>query len=137
MTSKVRKIKIKNELLGILLSKSFDKEGVNFITPNELTLQLGIHNRKKGEESKAHKHIPIPKLTNVPILEVFFIEKGKVRLNFFDDNWKKIKSIVLKRGDIFINTTTKAHSLEYLTKTKMIEVKQGPYRSKKEDKIFK
>lgn len=91
--------------MGIFVPNGLKINKIQFVTPENLTLQLGIHNRKKGEQSKAHRHLPIPILKDVPILEAFFVESGKVRINFFDKRWKKIRSILLKKGDIFVNTS--------------------------------
>lgn len=137
MTNSIRKIKFGKKLLGIVIRRGYTKSGVYFPTPENLTLQVGVHNRRKGDEAKPHRHLVIQKLVNVPILEVFFVVRGKMRVNFFDNKWKKIKSVLLKSGDVFVNTTTSPHSVKFLTKTKMIEVKQGPYFGKQKDKILK
>ena len=127
-------VKANNELLAIVVKNTYSDKGINFLTPEELTLQFGIHNRESKEQSKPHKHFIIPELFDTPILEVFHIVKGKVKVTFFDDKANVLNSVILETGDSLINTGVNTHSVDYLEKTKMIEVKQGPYRGKEQDK---
>ncbi|MBI2542863.1 MAG: hypothetical protein HYW24_01635 [Candidatus Aenigmarchaeota archaeon] len=133
----VEHIKANDELLAIVVRSGYDDKGINFITPQDLVLQFGMHNREAGEESKAHKHFNIPELSDIPVLEVFYIIEGKAKVNFFDDDSNVLKSVVLERGDSLINTGTRTHSVDYMEKTKMLEIKQGPYRGKEKDKSIR
>ena len=132
---KIEYVKFNDELLAIVIRRAYDEKGINFLTPLDLTLQFGIHNRESGEQSKPHKHFIIPQLTNIPILEVFYIVEGKAKVTFFDDNSKVLGSVLLEMGDSLINTGIRTHSVDYIGKTKMIEIKQGPYMGKDKDKI--
>ena len=131
---KIDYLKFNDELLAIVVRSTYDEKGVNFLTPLDLTLQFGIHNRESGEQSKAHKHFIIPQLTNTPILEVFYIVGGKANVTFFDDDSKVLGSVLLETGDSLINTGIRTHSVDYIGKTKMIEIKQGPYMGRDKDK---
>lgn len=131
----IERVEVNGELLAIVVRNTYDEKGINFLTPDDLTLQFGIHNRESGEQSKAHKHFIIPELSNIPILEVFHIAEGKAKVTFFDDNVKELSSVILVAGDSLVNTGLRMHSVDYIEKTKMIEIKQGPYRGKETDKI--
>ena len=45
----IEKIKQDGELLAIVVRKSISTP-LNFVTPDEFPIQLGFHNRKKGEQ---------------------------------------------------------------------------------------
>ncbi len=131
----IERVEVNGELLAIVVRNSYNVMGINFLTPDDLTLQFGIHNRESGEQSKAHKHFVIPELSDIPILEVFHIVEGKAKVTFFDDNTKELSNVILNVGDSLINTGLRMHSVDYMEKTKMIEIKQGPYRGKEKDKM--
>ena len=54
------------------------------------------------------------------------IKKGKLRVDFYDDNQTYIKSHILESGDVIL-LATGGHGFEVLEEVEMIEVKQGPY----------
>jgi len=58
--------------------------------------------------------------------EVLFIKKGKVRVDFYDDERNYLKSIILEEGDVIL-LAHGGHGFEMLEETEIIEVKQGPY----------
>ncbi len=135
LNENVKYIKFNDELLAILVKNTYSEKGINFLTPENLTLQFGMHIRENDEQSKPHKHFIIKEMFNVPILEVFHIIEGKVKVSFFDENSRILNSVILEKGDSLINTGLRMHSVDYLEKTKMLEIKQGPYRGKEMDKI--
>ena len=129
----IEKIEKDNQLLAIIIRKELDDK-LNFITPDESTMQIGIQNRKKGEEILPHKHKPIPELKNIPVHETFHIIQGKAQVSIFDSNKQLEKQVILNPGDtIFLST---GHSITFLEDTKMLEVKQGPYRGKETEKEY-
>ncbi|MEK6943388.1 MAG: hypothetical protein AABX00_04970 [Nanoarchaeota archaeon] len=131
--NKTEKINSKNGLLAIIIRKGYGTEGVNFVSPDNFPLQLGMHLRKKGDFIKPHKHVPFDKLLNIPVQEFIYVESGRVQINIFEGN-KKIKKVSLSGGDMILLNC--AHDLKCVEKTKMIEIKQGPYRGKQEEKRF-
>jgi len=58
--------------------------------------------------------------------EVLFVKKGKVRVDFYDENKNYLKSTILETGDIIL-LAHGGHGFEMLEDTEIIEVKQGPY----------
>lgn len=118
--------------IAIVVKKDFKKDGVNFVSKQDFPLQLGISNYTKGEEIKAHFHIEKGIRIN-KIQEVVHIESGRTVVNLYDLNGKKFKSVELSDGDT-IFFVDGGHGFEMLEDTKIIEVKQGPYFGKDEDK---
>jgi len=64
------------------------------------------------------------------------IEKGKVKIKFFDHNNSDIKKDkILNKGDIII-LFQGGHGFKILEETQIIEIKQGPYVEGKDKKII-
>ena len=129
----IEKIEKDNELLAIIVRRSI-QDPLNFVTPDEFPIQLGFHNRKKGEEVSAHSHRPIEELKNLPAHEMFHVIQGKVQFNIFDNKKELTKQVILEDGDTIFSTS--GHSVVFLEDSKVLEVKQGPYRGKEEEKEF-
>lgn len=128
----IEKIDYNNKLLAIIIRHDFEKEGVHFFTPNEFSQQVAYMQRPKGEKIQAHKHKEIPRTIN-KTQEVLFIRKGRLKVNFYDDNQNYFKSTILNTGDTIL-LADGGHGFEMLEKTEFIEVKQGPYLEE-DDKI--
>jgi len=99
---------------------------VHFYVENEHSLQVGKQRRVKGEVIKPHRHIPVKVTREETLQEVLYIEKGKVKITFYSDQWEEIDSRILNVGDM-IMLISGGHGFEILEETVMIEVKQGPY----------
>ena len=119
-------------IIAIVARRDFGKDGVNFVSKEDFPLQLGISGYKKGATIKAHFHIEKEIKIN-KIQEVVHIESGRTRVNLYDLNGKKFKSVELSDDDTILFVDG-GHGFEMLGDTKIIEVKQGPYFGKDEDK---
>ncbi len=109
---------------------------VSFATPEHFPLQVGLHSRAKGEIVSAHFHNPFPELRNFQVQEFFYLKSGKVKIDLYDEqeNDAKISEIIAEEGDtILLNT---GHGITFIENTELIELKQGPYRGKEEEKRF-
>ena len=120
------------KIIAIAVKKGFGKDGVNFISKEDFPLQLGISSYKKGDIIKAHFHIKKAIKIN-KIQEVVHIESGSAMVNLYDLNGKKIKSVGLSDDDTILFVDG-GHGFEILEDTKIIEVKQGPYSGRDNDK---
>lgn len=129
--SKIEYIKKGEEILAIIIGSRDSNNCLEFPTPNEFPLQLGLHNRPKGEYIKAHTHMPFKNL-NIESQEIFVVEKGKLLIELYHGKTKHTGVILTKGNVILLNC---GHSIKFLEDTKMIEVKQGPYRQKEYEKI--
>ena len=130
----VEKIEHNENIIAIVIRKNFNREGLTFVTKDESGLQLGVHIQDKGFEVKPHKHLPFDELKNLKVQELFYVEKGKIKVRLYDDEGKQIKEIEGNAGDVII--VNSGHDLLCLEDSKFIEIKQGPYRGKKEKKYF-
>ena len=137
MKNSIIEIKYKNNLYALIIKKNrkFIKKGVDFITKDQDLLQLGFLNLNKDYKIKSHIHLKKPRIINY-CTEVLLIEKGKVKIKFYDHKNKDIKKDkTLKNGDIII-LFKGGHGFKILEKTKIIEIKQGPYIEGKDKKII-
>jgi len=58
--------------------------------------------------------------------EVLFIKRGEVRVDFYDNNQKYLRSTILNTGDVIL-LADGGHGFEMIHDSEIIEVKQGPY----------
>ncbi len=130
----VKKITHNNQLLAIIISSSYKEEGIHFFTPDEFSQQLAFMKHPQGKKIQAHMHNSVPREVEYT-QEVLFIRKGKLRVDFFDNEKKYLESYILKTGDVIL-LAHGGHGFEILEETEMIEVKQGPYAGDKDKTRF-
>lgn len=114
-----------DQLYSVILKAEYEKEGIEFFTPNEFSQQLAYMKREKGYVIPPHVHNKVQRdvfLTK----ETIFVRKGKVRIDFYDDDKNYLESRILKTGDVVL-LAYGGHGFKMLEPTEMIEVKQGPY----------
>ena len=128
----IEKIEWESKLFALILRQNYEPEGVNFVTSEDNPLQLGILKHRQGSRIKPHTHKNSPKSIN-EIQEVLHIEYGKVEAEFYESVGKKVGSAVLNSGDTIL-LLSGGHGFNILEDSKIIEVKQGPYRGIDEDK---
>ena len=128
MRKSIVEIKYKKKLYAIIIKRErkFVKKGVDFVTRPKDLIQLGFLNHNKSYHIKPHLHLKKPRIINY-CTEVLLIEKGKVKIIFYNSNKKNIhKDKILKKGDIII-LFQGGHGFKIMDKTQIIEIKQGPY----------
>ena len=120
-------IRIENKgiLYAIIIDASYSKPGVNFITPNESSLQIGFLSQPKGKTIKAHYHKRTTR-TLYYTNEVIILKQGKLRVDFYDNKKEYLESYILKAGDVML-LESGGHGFVALEDIEMVEVKQGPY----------
>lgn len=114
-----------NHLLALIVSHKFNEPGVHFFTEDDLSQQLAYMKHPQGKIIKPHVHNPIPREVHYT-QEVLFIKKGKLRVDFYNDEQECLKSRVLEMGDVIL-LIQGGHGFEVLEDVEMFEVKQGPY----------
>jgi hypothetical protein len=129
----VEEIKQGAKLLAIVVRGSFNEDGCTFVSPNEFPFQLGLHKRKAGEHTKPHKHLPFEELKNIDVQELLYIESGSIRVDIYSNDDKFFSVDIAPKDMILLNC---AHEVTFLEETKMIELKQGPYRGKDVEKEY-
>jgi len=118
-------ITYKGQLFGIIISHRFNEPGIHFFTENQLSQQLAYMKHPAGKLIEPHVHNPVPREVHYT-QEVLFIKKGKIRVDFYNNDQVYVESRTLETGDTIL-LATGGHGFEMLEETEMIEVKQGPY----------
>ncbi len=127
-------IENKGSLLALIVSRDFSKPGIQFFTPSHLSQQLAYMQHPVGKIIEPHKHNPVPREVHYT-QEVLFIKRGKLRVDFYDEDRNYLESHILEAGDVIL-LATGGHGFEVLKEIEMIEVKQGPYAGDKDKTRF-
>jgi len=130
----IETIRHNDELLAIIVSKNYRKDGISFITPNDFTLQLGYFNHPAAYEIKPHIHHPVQRET-AGTQEVLIIQKGAIRIDFYSNDKWYLESRELSEGDVIL-LISGGHGMTVLEPLSMIEVKNGPYRPEEDKDKF-
>jgi mannose-6-phosphate isomerase-like protein (cupin superfamily) len=110
---------------AMIIRSSFTADGVNFFTPNDFSQQLAYMRHPAGRIIDAHVHNPVPREVHYT-LEVLFIRRGRLRVDFYDRERNYLESRELAQGDVIL-LAEGGHGFEVIEEVEMIEVKQGPY----------
>jgi mannose-6-phosphate isomerase-like protein (cupin superfamily) len=122
----------RGEIFAMILPRSFNRPGVSFFTPAHFSQQLAYIQHSGGHVIQPHIHQPVERqvtFTN----EVLLLRKGRMRVDFYDDEQQYLASYLLSAGDVIL-LIRGGHGFEILEDAEMIEVKQGPYAEEK-DKV--
>jgi hypothetical protein len=130
---KVENIEKDGRILAIVLRSSKPDSVVEFITPAEFSLQLGVHIRKEGDYVKAHEHTEFDNPKKSSVQDILIVKKGKISVGLYYQD-RLFRDVILSQEDAIIIST--GHNVKFLEDTEMIEIKQGPYRGKEVEKKF-
>ena len=122
----IKKIEYNSDLLAIVISNNHKANGVEFITPNEFSLQMASMGFAKGHKITPHYHINDSEKRHIHYQEVLFIKSGSLEVNFFDDSQNFLLSHNLNTGDTILFVSG-GHSFEFTKDTQLIEIKTGPF----------
>lgn len=128
----IEHIKDGEETLAIIIRGSLSEPGLHFVTPNDYNLQLGVHIRPAGESIPPHVHKEIKGLLNIPIQEFLYVERGRIKIDLYGNDDKYHSTAELGPNDAIL--LLKGHGIEFMEEVKLVEIKQGPYYSKEQDK---
>jgi len=124
----------KEVLIALIIKNTYTFEGTEFFTPNSFSQQLAYMSHPKGKIIDAHVHNHNIREI-VYTQEVLFIRKGKLRVDFYDDDKNYLESRVLEQGDVIL-LASGGHGFEVIEDLEMIEVKQGPFSGDKDKTRF-
>jgi mannose-6-phosphate isomerase-like protein (cupin superfamily) len=130
----IEEIKHNNQILAIIITHKYNEAGINFFTPDDFSQQLAFMKHPKGKEIAPHRHNPVSREV-LYTKEVLFIRKGKLQVDFFDDNENYLESRILEAGDVIL-LAQGGHGFKVLEELEMIEVKQGPYAGNEDKTRF-
>lgn len=114
-----------DKILATIFSKNVKTESINFLTPDDFDLQVGLIQHKNGKQVPLHFHNRIKRETD-SMNEILYIEKGQVDVIITDQSWSVKKEITLTGGDM-IMFIDGGHSVYCHPDARIWEIKQGPY----------
>jgi len=123
-----------NQLLSIILRHNYHEPGISFFTPEGFSQQLAFMRHPPGKSIPPHIHNPVPREVQ-HTQEVLLLKKGRLRVDFYDQQQNYLESRVLEAGDVIL-LAAGGHGFEALEEIEMIEVKQGPYAGEKDKTRF-
>ncbi len=121
----IQQITHREKLLSIIIRRNFEKNGIEFFTPDDFSQQLAYMKRPKNYVIAPHVHNLVAREVQMT-QEVLLIKSGRVRVDFYDNEKNYLESSVLQAGDVIL-LADGGHGFEMLEESEMIEVKQGPY----------
>ncbi len=114
-----------------IVEKMKDLETI-ILSPDDWGLQLRILSRNKGYSVKPYVHFRKKDMDIAS--EILIVIEGCIRVSLYDSYGVYIGSEIIKRGMGIIMKCP--HAVEYLELSKVLEVKEGPYPGKGNDKVF-
>jgi mannose-6-phosphate isomerase-like protein (cupin superfamily) len=130
----IQEITHAGELLALIISNKFCEPGIHFFTPGNLSQQLAYMRHPAGKVIQPHVHNTVPREVSYT-QEVLFLRKGKLRVDFYNEQQNYLESHVLEAGDVIL-LVTGGHGFEVLEEIEMFEVKQGPYVGERDKTRF-
>lgn len=121
----IENITHEDKVIAIIIYNEYVQEGIQFISPENFSLQVGYMNRPKDYKVIPHIHNPVRRNT-VGTQEVLFIKKGKIRIDFYSYEQDYLDSRILSEGDAILLVGA-GHGIDVLEPAIIIEVKNGPF----------
>ena len=120
-------------LYAIIHRKDDWNRGLDFITPDDASIQAGTFWYEAGKRCKAHRHLKNERTIDYT-QECNIVISGSMAATIYDNNAQEIGTELLRAGDMIV-VLTGAHGYEILEDgTRVIECKNGPFVSVGKDK---
>ena len=131
---KIKEIKSDNQFIAFIIPRNYHDDGIQFITSPEFSLQLGLINKIKNSKVERHIH-PSYERTIRQTMEFIILRKGKLSIDFYDNNKKYLESCNVLTGDSVLFASG-GHSINFLEKSEIIELRVGPYNENYDKEFF-
>lgn len=126
-------IKNDGKIISIIYRDSDWVKGLNFITPDELFVQVGSWWYDKGRKLDSHIHKEFDRVAN-RTQETIYVKQGSVKVLLFSEKEVFFEEYILYQGDLAVFCYG-GHGYEILEDdTQIIESKNGPFISVDQDK---
>jgi len=125
MTSPIEEVMVDGYVAAIIVRNEFRPDGIQFVTPDDYSQQLGYMRRPAGYVIQPHIHLQVDRQASFT-QEVLYMRKGCVRVDFYREDESYVDSREISTGDVIL-LSTGGHGFEMLEESELIEVKQGPY----------
>ena len=121
-------VKIENEgqLISIIYRNEDWVKGLNFITPDEMFVQVGSWWYDKGKKLDSHIHNDFDRIAT-RTQESVYVRRGSMKVLLFTEKMEFLQEYVLYEGDLAVFAYG-GHGYEILENdTQIIESKNGPF----------
>lgn len=130
----LEKVVSSDVIYAIIVRNSFRADGISFFTPESFSQQLAYMKHPVGKIIEPHVHNPVQREVFYT-QEVLFLKRGRLRVDFYDEDRNYLESRTLEAGDVIL-LASGGHGFEALEEIEMIEVKQGPYAGESDKTRF-
>jgi hypothetical protein len=120
--------------LAYIIRSSMSPEQTIFLTPPELSFQVGFVVYPAGGEIARHMHRPLSRRI-VGTSEVLVVKAGRCEIDVFDGERQLVATRELRTGDVMLMVGG-GHGFRMLEDTTLLEIKQGPYTGLDEKERF-
>ena len=122
----MKKIENKGKIIAIIYKDDDWVEGLNFITPGSLFVQVGSWWYQKGKKLESHIHNEFDRVST-RTQEMTYVKSGSMKVTLYDEEMQYFDEFILMEGDLAVFAYG-GHGYEILEdNTKIIESKNGPY----------
>ncbi len=126
-------IKHNGKIISIIYRDKDWVEGLNFITPEELFIQVGSWFYPKGKKLASHIHQTVPRIAD-RTQEMTYVKRGSMRVLLYDEDKNYLQDYILYEGDLAVFAYG-GHGYEILEDgTQIVEAKNGPFTDVDKDK---
>ncbi len=130
---KIQKIEHNGQIISIIYRDEDWVEGLNFITPNDLFVQVGSWWYNKGKILEKHVHNEFDRVVG-RTQECVYVRRGSMRVTVYTEKLEILETFDLNEGDLAVFAYG-GHGYEILeNNTQIIESKNGPFVDVKTDK---
>ena len=120
--------------LAYIIRRELTPDSTTFLTPSEMSQQLGFVVYPAGGEIKPHLHRSIER--NIRgTSEVLLLRKGRCEVDFYNNAKEPVATRELREGDILL-LVDGGHGFRMFEDTIFVEIKQGPYTGLDEKERF-
>jgi hypothetical protein len=120
------------ELIAMVVRADYRPDGVRFFSAPGDAIQLGVSSYRRGATVAPHSHRS--REVRVPTgQEMVHVDQGRVAVDLYDREDRFLARTLLTSGDTILFLCG-GHGLSIEKETRIIEVKQGPYGGREEDK---
>lgn len=121
----VENITHNGEVLAVIVRNDYREPGIHFFTPDDFSQQLAYMRHPAGKSIIPHRHNAVPREVHFT-QEVLVLNKGVLRVDFYDNDEKYLYCKTLKAGDVIL-LASGGHGFYVVEEIEMLEIKQGPY----------
>src|SRR5690348_5400977 len=122
----MRQVKSRDELYALVISPDDFSDGINFLSAEQWPFQLGLLVHGSGHSIAPHRHVAQPDRIVPQTQEFLLVVSGTMEVDFFDTDGRCFSTERLTSGEGLLHIQG-GHGFRFLEKTRVIELKQGPY----------